>query len=85
MLGFLVDFFGGLVSLLTGTLPQSPFQNMSLGSAVGMAIGWLNWLVPVGDMAGVFALWLSALILAAVVAFCVKKATGVIGMVGGGK
>lgn len=79
MLGFLVDLLGGFVSLLTGVLPQSPFQDITLGEGIDTALGYLNWIIPVGDMLGVFALWLTAAVIIGVVNFIVKKATGVIG------
>lgn len=79
MLGFLVDLFNGFISLLTGLLPQSPFQNITLGQGIDTALGWLNWLVPVGDMLGIFSLWLAAAVIVGVVNFIIKKSTGVIG------
>lgn len=85
MLEFIVGFFEGIYHTLTGILPVSPFQGISFSDAVGTALGWLNWLVPVGDMLGIFSLWLTAAIVAAVANFIVRKATGVVGgVVGGG-
>lgn len=80
MLTFLAELLGGFINLLTGVLPQSPFQNITLGEGVGTALGWLNWIVPVGDMLGIFALWLTAAVICGVVMFIVRKATGVVGV-----
>lgn len=85
MLGIIVDLLTGFVSMLTGVLPQSPFQDLTLGEATGVALGWLNWLVPVQQMLGIFSLWLTAAVVAGVANFIVKKTLGVVGFAQGGK
>lgn len=85
MIGFLGGILGGLVRLLIGVLPLSPFQGITLGEGFDTAIGWLNWVVPVNDMLGIFTLWLAAALAAGVVSFIVRKATGVIGVASGGE
>ena len=48
------------VGWLVGVLPSSPFANISLSlSAVPNALGWLNWVVPVGDCLQLYAAWLA--------------------------
>lgn len=84
MLGLLGGVLGGLIRLLISVLPLSPFQGITLGEGFDTALGWLNWILPVNDMLGVFALWLSALIVCGVVSVIVRKATGVIGVATGG-
>ena len=50
-----------MFGFLDGLLPDSPFadafqvtQQMSLG------IGWLNWLMPIGEMLVIMSLWIAA-------------------------
>lgn len=83
MLAFLASILGGFVGLLVGVLPLSPFQNIALGDGVDTALGWLNWVFPVGDCFGIFSLWLAAAVIVGVVSFLVRKAMGVIGAAGG--
>lgn len=84
MLGFIVDILGGIVGLLCSLLPLSPFQGIALGDGVETALGWLNWVFPVGTCATIFGLWIAAGIIFGVVSFVIRKATGVIGGVTGG-
>ena len=84
MLGFIVDFFSNLVTTLSSVLPESPFSNLQIGQGVQNALGWLNWLVPVGDMAALFAVWLAAALIIAVVSFALKKGKGLVNAFTGG-
>lgn len=63
MLAFLADFLGGIVGFLVRFLPDSPlraFGDVLEGASLG--IGWLNWVIPIGPMLGVFTAWLVALL-----------------------
>lgn len=84
MLEFLVGLVEGFVGLLTGILPTSPFQGISLSEQLGTALGWLNWFFPVNECARIFGLWLTAALIVGVASFIVKKGTGVIGAATGG-
>lgn len=84
MLGFIAEILSGLVGLLCGVLPTSPFQGISLGEGIDTALGWLNWVFPVGDCARIFGLWLAAALIVGVASFIIRKGTGVIGAAGGG-
>lgn len=48
------------VNLCLSMLPASPFQGFVLPELVETGLGWLNWLVPIGDMLGLLELWLLA-------------------------
>lgn len=50
MIEFITQLFSTFFEFLTGVLPQSPFQDLTLNSAVTQWLGWLNWVVPIGDM-----------------------------------
>ena len=67
MLEFLANLWNGLIGFLGAVLPDSPFANMQLVGDVGMAMGWLNWVVPFGAMAALFALWIAAFVVYCVV------------------
>lgn len=79
MLQLLVGIFSGLVGFLSGVLPTSPFQGITLPESVGVALGWLNWLVPVNDMLRVFAAWLVAGIIVAIVRFVLAHIDAFVG------
>lgn len=64
----------GLLALFSAFLPASPFANLALPAAFGDALGWLNWLLPVGDMLGIFYTWLAAVVLYIAVRFMLKMA-----------
>ena len=57
----LTSLLATVFGFLDGLLPDSPFadafqvtQQMSLG------IGWLNWLMPIGEMLVIMSLWIAA-------------------------
>lgn len=63
MLSFLADLLKGIVGFLVQFLPDSPlraFGDVLEGASLGLH--WLNWLVPVGAMLGLFTAWLVALL-----------------------
>lgn len=84
MIAFLVNLAAGLLSWLSGVLPRSPFADMSLAlSGIADAIGWLNWVVPVGDMAVLLGVWLLAAAVWQVVSFVSSRFNGVLNLFGG--
>ena len=85
MVGFLVDLFSSLVDFLTGVLPQSPFSNLTLSQDVHNYLGWLNWIVPIGDMLTLFGLVLAAYLVARVAIWLVNKGVDMAQLATGGK
>lgn len=84
MIAFLLRMVGGLFSWLASVLPVSPFSGMSLAlGGMADALGWLNWVVPVGDMLALFLVWLAAAVIWQVVQFVLKRFDGVLGKFGG--
>lgn len=70
-LSMLSQVLGSIAGFLTGWLPDDPFteavSNFSaLTSASNTGLGWLNWFYPFGDMAGVMALLITAVLVCAV-------------------
>lgn len=70
-LAMLSDVLGGVAAFLTGWLPGDPFTDAvsnfsALASASSTGLGWLNWFYPFGDMAGVMALLITAVLVCAV-------------------
>ena len=85
MIAFLLNMVSGLLSWLSGVLPLSPFAGMSLAlSGVADAIGWLNWVVPVGQMAVLMGVWLAAAAIWQVVSFVMSRFNAVMSLFGGG-
>lgn len=71
-LGFIGDALGGLFGWLADNLPQSPFADITLDGATGDALGWLNWVVPFGDIMALFAAWLAVVLVVWGVRFVIK-------------
>lgn len=70
-LAVLAEVLGSIASFLTGWLPDDPFAGFvdnfsAFASASSTGLGWLNWLYPFGDMAGVMAVLISAVLVCAV-------------------
>lgn len=86
MIAFLLQLVTGLMSWLSDVLPASPFSDIVLAlDGVGQAIGWLNWLVPVTDMAALFGVWLLAAAIWQVVNFVLKRFSSTLSIFGGAK
>lgn len=63
MLSVIFGFVGGILQFLNSVLPDSPFQGLIQETdAVTLGLGWLNWLLPVGDMMAIFAAYLVVLL-----------------------
>lgn len=61
-------FYTGLVNVVTsflqivvGLLPKSPFADFIASWSPPAFLGWLNWLLPVGQILSVTAIWLTAI------------------------
>ena len=72
-LGFIGDAVQGLFGWLADVLPQSPFTGLQLPQGVDTALGWLNWLVPMGGIMALYAAWLAAVLLYRVIRFVAKR------------
>lgn len=84
MIAFLVTLLTGLLSWLASVLPTSPFANLSLAlSGVGNALGWLNWVIPVGQMVTLYGVWLVAAAVWQVVSYVKGRFDGVLSLFGG--
>lgn len=62
----LTSFFDTAKDFLLSVLPLSPFKSFIEGIQLAIGakyLGWLNWFVPVGQILGVLAAWLSAIAL----------------------
>lgn len=64
MLSFLMGLVRGIVGFLVSVLPVDPLlDSLTLVDEVRTGIGWLNFFIPVGDMLGIFTIWLGLLVL----------------------
>lgn len=57
------DLWNAFAHTLTSILPKSPFAEFIANAQSMPGLGWLNWLLPVGDMLKVFGAWLGAVAL----------------------
>lgn len=74
MLTFLVGLFEGLVGVISGVLPESPFVNMSLTAEFDLALGYLNWVLPVGNCLNWFVVWVGLMLTVTLVKWTASKA-----------
>lgn len=82
MIDLLTSIISGICGFLSTVLPDSPFQDIVAStSALHQGLGWLNWFVPVADLALIFAAWLTVLLIWAAVDFALTKGEGIIGKV----
>lgn len=86
MVAFVLQLLSGLCSWLASVLPLSPFAGLelALGDAI-VALGWLNWLFPVGRCLQLYMAWLAGALLWQVARFFMKRFTGGLSLFGGGK
>lgn len=58
-----------VVNFLLSVLPLSPFVGLRLDGQIHTAIGWLNWIVPFGDMTTLMLAWIAAATFVTVVGY----------------
>lgn len=85
----LLGALAGLVRWAVGFLPDSPvktfLETWSPGGVVDKGLGWLNWIVPFGDILALFGLWLVAAVVFVAYKMIKRRAlNNVIGAVTGG-
>ncbi len=71
LLSLLSGAMAAVASFLTSWLPDDPFAGFidnfsAFASASSTGLGWLNWFYPFGDMAGVMAVLITAVLVCAV-------------------
>ena len=71
LLSLLSSAMAAVASFLTSWLPDDPFAGFignfsAFASASSTGLGWLNWFYPFGDMAGVMAMLITAVLVCAV-------------------
>lgn len=60
LINWMINLISNFGTVLMEVLPRSPFADWIESFEVEQFAGILNWFVPVGQMASVFALWLVA-------------------------
>lgn len=80
MVSAILGLLTGVVGWLVSHLPASPFASLVLGDfgelPVSKMLGWVNWLIPMEEMLGLFMLWIVACGVFAAVRWLVRKYTG---------
>lgn len=59
---FFIDNIVNLITLVLSILPDSPFSNLSF-AVFTPYLGFINWLIPVGQMISFLAVWGSAVLI----------------------
>lgn len=63
MMSFITGLLKGLFSLILAILPDSPVQSWITNiDSLQTALGWLNWLFPLGTCVGLSAMYLGLLL-----------------------
>lgn len=77
LLDWLADGIGSIVGWLAEHLPHSPFADLTFSTgAFSDALGWLNWLIPFGDILTLMGVWLAAILAWRAVRFLIKNVIG---------
>lgn len=85
MISLLLVVVTGMVGWLVGHLPLSPVRSMTLGVAsihgvsISTILGWVNWIVPIGEMLGIFQLWAIAMLAVIALSWVLRNTLGRIG------
>lgn len=60
MLDALLQMLNGMLSVLGGLLPSSPFEQWAqVTEDMHLGLGWLNWVVDFNGCLGIFVAWLA--------------------------
>ena len=85
MLSWVLGVVSGICQFLGNVLPDSPFQSfIATADGIQTGLGYLNWLVPIGDLILIFAAWLGVLLVWAAADFLFGTAEKSITLVRGG-
>lgn len=77
MLDALLGLLQGLLQLLGGLLPASPFGEWAtVTEGMRLGIGYLNWVIPLADMLAIFALWLALGVAVSIARFILVEIRG---------
>lgn len=60
LLGWLVGFVANVIIMLSAALPSDPFQLPEVMTEWETGLEWLNWFVPVGQIAAIIGAWVAA-------------------------
>lgn len=74
MIDYVSGLLSGFVGFFVSFLPVSPFAGIELEETFSTGLGWLNWLVPFGDIVNLFTAWCAAALLVAGGSFVFKRA-----------
>lgn len=61
MLDWMLELVQKFASLILSLLPTSPFQPLIESFGELPFLGWLNWLIPIGDIVKIGLAWLVAI------------------------
>ena len=56
-----IDFLTGILAKILDFLPDSPFANLTLPSGVETILGYMNYFIPLSELAVTMALWCAAI------------------------
>ena len=61
-ISWLIDALNWALSKIFFFLPESPFKGVLSDFADNEVLQYINWFLPVGEIVGILALWLTAII-----------------------
>lgn len=57
------DKLSYIINVVLLLLPESPFVMMSKSEEIQQYLGYVNWVIPVGEMVAVLQVWLPAVLI----------------------
>lgn len=61
MLETIADWLSQAGQFILSLFPDSPFTAITRSAGVGQVLGWLNWVMPFGEMLSIMQAWLSCI------------------------
>lgn len=74
MIAIILAVVLGVMSIVRLVFPESPFSQLVMSEAVQTGLGWLNWLLPINQIAVLFNAWAGAILVCVAALLIIKLA-----------
>lgn len=56
------ELTAGVIDWILSFLPDNPFSNFNLPGGASEYLGWVNWILPIGNIIKIITAWVGALV-----------------------